>query len=388
MSWERLQAEINKVSKLFDTQKVNFQEYIEHPKQLLSLSTQFSPLKVCGKKNNFSIEAPTSGESSPCLSESGKTPRYTAPAVTDLHQLINKDKFTELDYDIEKYCDSTEKDSTLLIVIEGLDESVTVETFYSLLSDVKVNNYNYNDIFDSRNPKFINFKDKKCLSLRVKLKWPKLFARFIRKLQMHIKTVTGHAVKIGEAKLQLTPKALSKISSFNGVVFRNLPPKATGDELLKEISQNIQGEISVSSVHQLKEANCCVVECNYLEDAEIICKKMNKRNWQNPETDQTHTIKAHIYPYNTLQHKQREKSQFSDIFTIKPVLKPKSAAKPNNLKKTEIRRLIDIFASSDKFTQEPPHLNLGNKSFSCHNFESHNDQDKLKSFKSFLLKLT
>lgn len=291
MSWDRLKAEIQKVSDTLKNQNINFQEFMEHPKQLLSLSSKLSPLKSCGKKNNFSIEAPTSGESSPCLSESGKTPRYIAPSVSDLTQLINQESFTELDYNIEKHNDSSEKDLIMLLLIEDLDASITIEGFYSLLSEVKVNNYNHSDIFESKSPKFIKFKEKRCLSFKVKLKWPKFFARFIRKLQMHIKNSTGHAVRIGEAKLQ-QPTIQNKF--LNGVVLRNLPPKLTGEELLHEINQNIQGEFSVSSVKKVKEANCCVVECNYLEDAEVICKKMNKQNWQNPESSQSHIIKVII----------------------------------------------------------------------------------------------
>ena len=77
------------------------------------------------------------------------------------------------------------------------------------------------------------------------------------------------------------------------------------------------------------------------------------------------------------------------MFTIKPALKPKPVSKPSNLKKTEIRRLIDIFAGSEKFAKETPKLDLGNKNLSCHNVQNHlADQDKLKSFKSFLLNLT
>ncbi len=74
------------------------------------------------------------------------------------------------------------------------------------------------------------------------------------------------------------------------------------------------------------------------------------------------------------------------MFTFRPILKQKPAPKPkpNNLKKTEIRRLIDIFASSEKPTQE----STQQPAFGNQNFLFNHEQDKFQSIKSFVFNLT
>jgi len=285
MSWQSLQTQFEKFSQIIKNESVNIEEFTEHPKNLLSLSKKISPLKMIGTRSKFYVEAPTSGESSPCLSESGKTPRFNAPSVLDIKGQINHEEIIEVDYDIEKISNSNEKYPTLFI--EGLDEFITIDDFDSILEGVRILTYEKNDIFVTKKSKFLNYKEKKCLALKTLIKQPKLFARFIRKFQMHFKNMLGYGVSVSFAKMH------RKISSVvNGVVLRNIPPKITHEELKGQCSEGIDGKISVGQIQRIKDVNCCLVECDYLEDAEVICKKINKTRVRDAETKESFVIKV------------------------------------------------------------------------------------------------
>lgn len=290
MLWQSVQCQIEKFSQILQNESANIEEFAEHPRHLTSLSKRLTPLKIIGTKADYYVEEPTSGESSPCLSESGKTRRYKAPSVLDMKKLTNNEDIIDLDYDIEKFANSGEKYTTLFF--EGLNESMTVEELDLLMDGVKINNYEKSHIFALRNSKFLNYKEKRCLALKILVIQPKIFARFIRKFQMHFKNSHGYGIGISIAKI-----GQRRTSIINGVVLRNIPPTISHDQLRARCSEHLDGTISLGPIQRIKDSDCCLVECDYLEDAEVICKKINKTRVRDTETKENYVIKVVYLKY-------------------------------------------------------------------------------------------
>jgi len=285
MLWQDIQIQIEKFSQFVKNESVNIEEFTVQPKFPVSLSKKLAPLKILGSRSDFYLEAPTSGESSPCLSESGKTPRFNAPSVFDIQKTINHEEITDFDYDIEKISSSDAKCITLFI--EGLDEFLTSEDLNSLMDEIKVGMYSKSDIFVITKSKFMKHKEKRCLALTIVLKNSKIFARYIRKFQMHFKNTVGYGIGLSTIKIN---KKTS--SNLNGVVVRNIPPNITSDELKEKCIEEINGAIQIGPIQRIKEKNCCFVECDCLEDAEVICKKINRTKVRDIETKESFVIKV------------------------------------------------------------------------------------------------
>src|SRR5690349_9192964 len=112
MSWRSIQLETDKFSQILQQNQVNPEEYATQPRQLRSLAVQIKPLNIWEKQNSLQIQTPTSGESSPCLSDPGKKRRFNEPSVFDMNPFINDFEFSEVDYNIEKLKDREDKEAT------------------------------------------------------------------------------------------------------------------------------------------------------------------------------------------------------------------------------------------------------------------------------------
>ena len=286
MAWQSTQAQIKRFSQFLEKQHINIKEYTEHPKHLLSINTQLPSLNITGKKVHSQLEEPTSGESSPCVSESGRKQRHVAPSVFDVRDYFaNEETFSEVDYNIE---DLQESQRDISLLIEGLDASITIDRFLALMAEVRVYTYTVNCIFDTRKYKFLTFKGKRCLLLQIQIKSHTFFSRYIRKLQMHIKNSTGIAVGISVTK---------KSKHLNGVIVRSLPPKLSHQELSEKCKKEVGENVMVGQIHKIKQSHCCIIDCKFLEDAEKISKKINRIQFRDTKLQESYTVKVNIISF-------------------------------------------------------------------------------------------
>ena len=281
MEWNNLNSELKRYHQTTTTHKIDIQTLIDQSNYISSFSSQINALNTYEKRKEYHIEVHTSGESSPCKSESGKKARIVRPSIFDLNKLDIEEDYSDIDYDIEGIDESSGYD--LNIVIEGLEKSFSEEQFVEIMNDVKLSSLPYQSIFTVKNIKFVNIRGKKCLLLWIEMLRVKLFPRYMRKLQMKIKNVVGYAVRISKA---------AKSKNFNGVFLRNLPPKLTTEEISKQFMTELDGNIDVSSISNIKDRNCCFIKCDFLEDAEVICKKIHKVHIRDTKSQENYVIKV------------------------------------------------------------------------------------------------
>ena len=75
---------------------------MEQPKNILgSLSNNFRALQNYEKKYDNFLDPPTSGESSPCISDTERQARIVVPNAKEVANLLTDEAFLEVTTDIE-----------------------------------------------------------------------------------------------------------------------------------------------------------------------------------------------------------------------------------------------------------------------------------------------
>ena len=92
----QLELQIQNFSRLTKGKLPNIEQFAKAPGTLLSLSTQIKPLQTFEKRQEYQIETPTSGESSPCISDSEKDTRAQMPTMSEISDLLTEELSLEV----------------------------------------------------------------------------------------------------------------------------------------------------------------------------------------------------------------------------------------------------------------------------------------------------
>lgn len=281
----RLNFQLQNFSRLLTENAVNLDLYTKNTGAMLSLASQIKPLHTFEKKHESQIDAPTSGESSPCLSDSEMDSRVMMPTLQELSDLLTDELALEVDSAPEKFKGFHGREITL--VFEDFDTGFQKNRFYRYLKETRYNNYISDKIAYPREMKSICFRGNNSLLVNICVKKADLLGGLMDTFHNVLKKETRRPVKM----YRVVDDRRSK-ETFFGVIIRNLPPKVTQKDIVNQCQREVTGTLHIGTLIKVKDRNCCIIRCEYLEDAEIICKKLNNFQLKDPTTNMKYILKV------------------------------------------------------------------------------------------------
>lgn len=281
----QLDTQIETFTRLLSQKSINIDPFTKAPGFLLSLSSQLKALSTFEKRHENQIDDPTSGESSPCQSDSERDSRYLMPSLDEVSEMLTDELVYDVDYSIERLKEYAEKGLTL--IFEDFDPNFRKNTLIRYLRDIKVSDIISERILSVRDSKSLCFRGNNSFLVEFSVKKPDLVYDLIKTFHSYLKTETRRAVKVGRV---LDDRR--KRGYWYAVVIRNLPPRVSQKEIEEQCQKDVNGSIYVGVILRIKERYCCVIRCDYLEDAELICKRLNDFQLKDRHTYEKYVIKV------------------------------------------------------------------------------------------------
>jgi len=252
---------------------------------MYSISAQLKQLKTFEKRNECPVEEATSGESSPCQSDSEIETRSLMPDLQDVSNVLTEELSLEIDESLERLRDFNGKG--ISFVFENFDYHFRTHRLSGYIKDIRISGCHSDKILSIRNIKEIVFAGSSSYHVEFSVRRPELLYEFILRLQEYLRNETRRPIKIvrvlGDRR---------KRGQWNAVIIRNLQPRVTQKELETQCKREVAGPISVGTIVKIKDRFCCIVRCDYMEDAEAICKRLNNFLLKDPQTYEKYYFKV------------------------------------------------------------------------------------------------
>jgi len=253
-----------------------------------SLCSQLKALRDYKKNNDFYLDAPTSGESSPCQSDSERDSRIQMPSILDVCELLTDELSLDLDESPDKYRDTNGKSITL--VFENFDINFRASRFFGLLKDIRVNGYSSDRIFSHKESKNVVFRESTSIIVDFIIKRNDLIFEYFTKLETHLREQLGRPIKVSRV---ISNK--QRRGQFYAIIVRNIPPKVTKKEIVTQCQREISGQITAGTLLKIKTKYCIMIRFETLDDAESVCRRLNNFSLRDPQTHEKYVLKVISY---------------------------------------------------------------------------------------------
>ena len=291
MSWQSIKSSLQKCKKFIDDHNINYDQLIANtPISIQSLAFQYKPLMTYEKKCDLHLDSGTSGESSPCYSETENELRVSAPTLLEVSELLLDENSLETESNLLQL--NNFKGDKLTLLFENVKPSLELYEFETIIKRNKSLNIEIDRpviqikkvwrVFYHKNPSILaEFQINRVRSLGDSL---------IR-LQKDYKFISsvGNEINIWWVKHD---KQLNKNMNCVMIVVRNLPPTVLENDLLNLIQNQKDFSISIGPITKIKSHYCCLIKCESIEDAEMICKKINGFSIKTHLSDKKYYLKV------------------------------------------------------------------------------------------------
>lgn len=280
MSLQALEEEGAKLRQFLKSQKVNLENFTSEAKQLVSLARDYLKIQTYERRSVLHIDPPTSGDSSPCISDKEIGNRVSQPGLQEVTDLLEDELSLETDSNLSKLVDYKNKTVYLLAMGETTKPGQE-RLFTNMMSRARVKNYTFDRILNYRDPKVIMYHGRYAYILEVYIKKSECINDYLINLQT-----------LAKVQFSLITSERKKQEFWTAVALRNLPETLSQNEIKSHIQKEVLGETQVGPVSLVRNNFCCVIRCKFLEDAEIICQRLNNYPIRNANTMEKHTLKV------------------------------------------------------------------------------------------------
>jgi len=286
MSWQAAEIQLRKIVGFFTNQNLKKETLIVIGGHQVSIASELKRLHNYERKYEYNLDSPSSGESSPCISDSERETRYVMPTVQEVSDLLTEDVAVDIDYAIDRLREFKNKDVTLLF--ENIDPNVKTNRFLGYFRDVKANGYYSEKILSLRDPRLIIFRGRYAFTVNITVKKPDCIVELLNKVQSSMYS----SMRI-QPRISYVVNDRRVSDRWHAVVVRNLPATVSQRELSEQCQRDVYGAIQVGTISKIKDKHCCIIRCDYLEDAELICKRLNNFQLKTPNYEK-YTIKVFL----------------------------------------------------------------------------------------------
>jgi len=81
---------------------------------------------------------------------------------------------------------------------------------------------------------------------------------------------------------------------FYAAIIRNLPPKVTKKEIVTQCQREASGQIVAGTLLKIKTRYCCMLRFDSLDEAEVVCKRLNNFSLRDPQTNEKYVLKVNF----------------------------------------------------------------------------------------------
>ena len=271
---------------------LNIEPFLKAPPigNVFSLSTQLKTLRDFEKRNELNLDEATSGESSPCQSDSERNSRAQMPSLLDVCELLTDELSLELDESLDKFRNISGKGITLLF--ENFDINFRIQRLYGFLRNIRVNDYSSDRIFSAEESRMIVFRESTSIIMDFSIKRHELLFEYFMKLEAFLREETRRPIRIsrviGDKKSR---------GQFYAAIIRNLPPKVTKKEIVTQCQREASGQIVAGTLLKIKTRYCCMLRFDSLDEAEVVCKRLNNFSLRDPQTNEKYVLKVNFYTF-------------------------------------------------------------------------------------------
>ncbi len=170
MFWQSTDQQIKKIVGFLHEKNFKKEPFLAAMGQVISLSSELKALHNYERRYEYNLDSASSGDSSPCISDSERDNRYVMPNIHEVSDLLTEDVSADIDYGIEKLKEFKNKDVTLLF--ENIDGNMKTNRFLGFFRDVKANGYYAEKIVGLKDPRLILFRGRHAFLVTVTVKKP------------------------------------------------------------------------------------------------------------------------------------------------------------------------------------------------------------------------
>ena len=274
MSWQSIKANLQKCKAFVDDNHINYDQLIaNNPISIQTLAFQHKPLLSYEKKCDFHLDSGTSGESSPCYSETEYELRTSVPTLLEVSELLLDE--TTLETESNLLLLNNYKGEMMTLIFENVKPSLELYEFETIIK----RNKNLNTEIDRpslqiKKVQKIFYHKTFSILAEFQINRFRSFGDNLIRLQKDYRfgNSVGNDVNIWWVRLD---KRSTKNMNWVMIVVRNLPPTVTENDLLTLAQNQKDLSISIGPITKIKSHYCCLIRCDSIEDAEMICKKIN-----------------------------------------------------------------------------------------------------------------
>ena len=274
MSWQSIKSSLQKYKTFIDDHHINYDQLIANiPISIQTLAFQYKPLLSYERKCDQHLDSGTSGESSPCYSETETELRVSAPTLLEVSELLLDEASLETESNLLEL--NHIKGDMITLIFENVKPSLELYEFETIIKRNKSFNIQIDrPSLQIKKVSRIFYRKNPSILAEFQINRLRLPGDSLMRLQEDYKfgSSVGNEINILWVRHD---KRLNNNMNWFMIVVRNLPPTVVENDLLSLAQSQKDISISVGPITKIKSHYCCLIRCESIEDAEMICKKIN-----------------------------------------------------------------------------------------------------------------